>query len=179
MIVQNWFVLRFTGLSWAGKTSLANAVFARLQETWVKRIQQLDGDLVREHITKDLWFTKDDREENIRRITFVAWLLSKHGVWVLATFISPYREMRQYIRTHTTNFIEVFVNAPLAVCEQRDVKWLYAKARKGAIPHFTGISDPYEVPENPEIEVRTDKLPLQQCVNKVVDYITHHGYLSH
>ena len=153
---HTWYVLWFTWLSGAGKTTLSDAVFARLQERWVSPIQQLDGDLVREHITRDLWFSKADREENIKRITFVAWLLSQHGVGVLATFISPYVQMRQYVRDNTTNFIEVFVNAPLSVCEDRDVKWLYAKARTWEIENFTWISDPYEAPTDPEIEVRTD-----------------------
>ena len=172
-----WFVLRFTWLSGAGKTTLSDAVFARLQEMWVPMMQQLDGDLVREHITKDLWFTKEDREENIRRITFVAGLLSKHGVWVLATFISPYISMREYVRSNTTNFIEVFVNAPLNICEDRDVKGLYAKARTWEIKNFTGISDPYEAPETPEIEVRTDLCSIDEWVEQVIKYLEENKYI--
>lgn len=175
---NTWYVLRFTWLSWAGKTTLSDAVFARLQELWVQRIQQLDGDLVREHITKDLWFTKEDREENIRRITFVAWLLSKHGVGVLATFISPYVKMREYVKNHTTNFIEVFVNAPLNVCEDRDVKWLYKKARDWEIKNFTWISDPYEAPESPEIEVRTDVCSIEEGVDQVIKYLLENEYIE-
>lgn len=143
----------------------------------VDRIQQLDWDLVREHITRDLGFTKEDREENIRRITFIAGLLSKHGVWVLATFVSPYRAIRQYVADNTTNFIEVFVNAPLAVCEDRDVKWLYAKARAGEIKNFTGISDPYESPEEPAIEVRTDQCSIDEWVDQIITYLQTNWYI--
>ncbi len=168
---KKWFVLRFTGLSWAWKTTLSNAVHKRLIESWITSIQQLDWDLVREHITKDLGFTKEDREENIRRISFIAWLLSKHGVGVIATFISPYQKMRDYVRSQTTNFIEVFVNAPLATCESRDVKGLYAKARSGEIKNFTWISDPYEAPSNPDLEVRTDLLSIDESVDLVINYL--------
>ena len=175
---HTWFVLWFTGLSWAGKTTLSDAVFEKLQSMDLARIQQLDGDLVREHITKDLGFSKEDREENIRRITFIAWLLSQHGVGVLATFISPYTAMRQHVKEHTTNFIEVYVNAPLGVCEDRDVKGLYAKARSGEIKQFTGISDPYEAPTHPDIEVRTDLLSLEASVDQVVHYLKQHNHIS-
>ena len=177
MNFKKWCVLWFTWLSWAGKTTLSDAVTARLTQMWITNLQQLDGDLVREHITKDLWFSKADREENIRRITFIAWLLSKHGVGVLATFISPYREMRAHVRSHTTHYIEVYVNAPLRVCEDRDVKWLYAKARTGEIKNFTGISDPYEPPESPEIEVRTDLCEIEEGVDQVIAYLEEHGYI--
>ncbi len=168
---NKWFVLRFTWLSWAWKTTLSDAVYKRLEEINIDRIQQLDWDLVREHITKDLWFSKEDREENIKRITFIAWLLSKHWVGVLATFISPYRAIRQYVADNTTNFIEVFVNAPLKTCEERDVKWLYAKARSWEIKNFTWISDPYEQPENPAIEVRTDLKTIEESVDQVISYL--------
>jgi len=174
---KTWFVLRFTWLSWAWKTTLSDAVYKKLEEMNIERIQQLDGDLVREHLTKDLWFSKQDREENIRRITFIAWLLSKHGVGVLATFISPYCEIRKYVADNTTNFLEVFVNAPLNVCEERDVKWLYAKARAGEIKNFTGISDPYEEPENPAIEVRTDLQTIDDSVKQVIMYLQDNNYI--
>jgi len=174
-----WFTLRFTWLSGAWKTTLSDAVYAKLQELQIDRIQQLDGDLVREHITKDLWFSKEDREENIKRITFVAWLLSQHGVWVLATFISPYREIRQYVAGNTTNFLEVYVNAPLSVCEDRDVKWLYAKARSGEIKNFTWISDPYEAPEEPAIEVRTDLLSIDESVEQVLSYLKTNWFIHY
>ncbi len=153
-------------------------MFAKLDELGVSPIQQLDGDLVREHITKDLGFSKEDREENIRRISFIAGLLSKHGVGVLATFISPYKAMRTYVKEHTTSFIEVFVNAPLRVCEERDVKGLYAKARTGEIENFTGISDPYEAPTSPDIEVRTDLLSIEESVEQVISYLEENKYIS-
>ena len=174
---NTWFVLRFTWLSGAGKTTLSDATFARLQEMGVTTIQQLDGDLVREHLTKDLWFSKEDREENIKRISFIAGLLSQHGVGVLATFISPYIKMREMVRSSTTNFIEVFVNAPLSVCEDRDVKWLYAKARTWEIANFTGISDPYEAPTDPEIEVRTDLCSIHEWVDQVIAYLEENHYI--
>jgi len=175
---NKWFVLWFTGLSWAGKTTSADAVFQKLKDMWFEHVDRLDGDIVRESLTKDLGFTKADRDLNIARVSFVAEILSRNGVWVLSTFVSPYKQARENLRDRCTNYIVVFVNAPLAECEKRDVKWLYQKARDGIIPNFTGISDPYESPENPEIELRTDLETVDQSAQKVIDYLFDNGYLT-
>src|SRR5215510_4268480 len=127
---QQGFTLWMTGLSGAGKTTIAKILETKLHERGV-RFERLDGDVVRESLTKDLGFSKEDRDKNIERVAFVAKLLSRNGVGVVASFISPYREARSKVRTETTNFIEVFVNAPLEVCAKRDVKGMYAKAFKG------------------------------------------------
>ena len=116
-------------------------------------------------------FSKKDRDENIKRVMFVSKLLSKNGLGVVASFISPYQEQREMIKKEVTNFIEVFCNAPLKVCEKRDKKGLYQKARNGELKHFTGISAPYEKPLNPNIELKTDQLSVEQCVNKVIKYL--------
>jgi adenylyl-sulfate kinase len=167
------FTLWMTGFSGAGKTTIAKALEKTLLERGV-RFERLDGDTVREGLTRDLGFSKEDRDKNIERVTFVAKLLSRNGVGIVASFISPYREARAKVRAETTNFIEVFVNAPLETCEQRDVKGMYAKARRGEIANFTGISDPYEPPENPEITVNTDRETLDESVAKIVAYLVEH-----
>lgn len=171
------FVLWFTGLSGAGKSTIANKVAEKLSEKKIS-FELLDGDEVRENLTKDLGFSKEDRDENIRRISYVAKLLSRNGVGVLTAFISPYREMRDYARKNTTNFIEVHVNAPLDECERRDVKGLYKKARSGEIAMFTGVSDPYESPLNPEIELKTDTETIEESAQKVIDYLENNGLLE-
>ncbi|MGB7338679.1 MAG: adenylyl-sulfate kinase [Phototrophicaceae bacterium] len=170
------FVLWFTGLSGAGKTTIAQALLPKLQEKGMK-IERLDGDVVRESLTKDLGFSKEDRDKNIERVTFVAKLLSRNNVGVLASFISPYAATRQYVSDQTTNFLEVYVSTPLEVCEDRDVKGMYAKARTGEIKNFTGISDPYEVPVNPDIEVPTHEQTLEESVDFLVAELEKRGYL--
>ena len=164
------FVLWFTGLSQAGKTTIADRVFELLKEKGL-RAERLDGDIVRQSLTKDLGFSKEDRDKNIERVTFVAKLLSRNGVIVLASFISPYRETRKKVREEVNNFIEVFCSCPLGICEQRDAEGLYQKARKGEIQNFTGISDPYEEPKNPDIELKTHELSIEECVNKIINYL--------
>jgi adenylylsulfate kinase len=159
--------LWFTGLSGAGKTTISKAVEAKLREQGCK-VEVLDGDIVRENLTKGLGFSKADRDENIRRIGFVAQLLTRNGVIVIVSAISPYREIRDEVRGKIGNFVEVYVNAPLAVCEERDVKGLYKKARAGEIKSFTGIDDPYEPPLNPEVECRTNQETLSESVEKVM-----------
>jgi adenylylsulfate kinase len=124
--------------------------------------------VVRENLTKGLGFSKADRDENIRRIGFVAQLLTRNGVIVIVSAISPYRNIRDEVRSRIGDFVEVYVNAPLAVCEERDVKGLYKRARSGEIKSFTGIDDPYEAPMNPEIECRTDQETLEESVTKVL-----------
>ncbi len=166
----------FTGLSGAGKTTITRAVEQKLREAGYK-IEILDGDIIRENLTKGLGFSKEDRDENIRRIGFVAQLLTRNGVIVLVSAISPYRTVRDEVRQKIGSFVEVFVNAPLATCEERDVKGLYKKARSGEIKQFTGISDPYEPPLSPEVECRTDLEDLEASVNKVLTTLQTLGYL--
>ena len=160
----------FTGLSGSGKTTVATRVHDLLHERHIHS-ERLDGDVVRRSLTRDLGFSKEDRDKNIERVTFVAKLLSRNGVGVIASFISPYREARDKVRGETTNFIEVFVNAPLDVCIERDVKGLYQKALAGQIPNFTGVSDPYEAPLNPEITVNTAEENLDESVNIILAYL--------
>ncbi|MEB3310796.1 MAG: adenylyl-sulfate kinase [Snowella sp.] len=174
---QRGVTLWLTGLSGAGKTTITQALEKKLRDSGYG-IEVLDGDVVRTNLTKGLGFSKEDRDENIRRIGFVANLLTRHGVIVLVSAISPYREIREEVRGKIGDFVEVFVNAPLAVCEGRDVKGLYAKARQGEIKGFTGIDDPYEAPTNPEVECRTDLESLEESVDKVWNKLVELGYLS-
>ena len=167
----------FTGLSGAGKTTISRAVEKELQ-TYGYKVEILDGDVVRKNLTKDLGFSKEDRDENIRRVGFVAEVLTRNQVIVLVSVISPYREIREEVRQRIGNFVEVYVNAPLEVCEQRDVKGLYKKARAGEIRNFTGIDDPYEPPLNPEVECRTDLVSLEESVSKVLAKLRELGYLD-
>lgn len=165
-------VLWFTGLSGSGKSTLANAVDQALYKQQA-RSYVLDGDNIRLGLNKDLSFRKEDRKENIRRIGEVAKLFVDGGIIVSSAFISPFREDRDLVREmfHPGEFIEVYLNCPLQVCEGRDPKGLYKKARKGVIPDFTGISSPYEIPENPEIIIETDKMAIQQSVSKIITFL--------
>ncbi len=167
----------FTGLSGAGKTTISRALEASLRARGAK-VESLDGDIVRQNLTKGLGFSKADRDENIRRIGFVAHLLTRNGVVVLVSAISPYREIRDEVRHRVGNFVEVYVNAPVEICEQRDVKGLYQKARNGEIKGFTGIDDPYEPPLAPEVECRTDLETVEESLAKVIQALERHGYLS-
>jgi bifunctional enzyme CysN/CysC len=171
-------VLWFTGLSGSGKSTIADALHAKLCEKYELKIERLDGDIVRESLTKDLGFSAEDRDKNIERVSYVAGLLSKHGVIVLSSFISPYKRHRQLASSHTDNFVEIFVDTPLEVCEKRDVKGLYKKARNGEIPNFTGLDDPYESPVTPHIRVKTHELDLEESVNKVIQYLEENGFLQ-
>ncbi len=175
--VKEGFTLWFTGLSGSGKSAVADRVGLRLEEEYDHLVERLDGDIVRQHLTADLGFTKEDRDTNIMRVSFVAKLLSRNGVSVLASFISPYKERRQKTRDMVTEFIEVFVKCPVEVCEERDTKGLYEKARNGEIDNFTGISDPYEEPEDPDIVLETHKEEVDESVQKVIDHLDENGYL--
>ncbi len=174
---KDGFTLWFTGLSGSGKSAVADRVANRLEEEHGHLVERLDGDIVRQHLTKDLGFTKEDRDTNIERVSFVAKLLSRNGISVLASFISPYIARRNKTREMVTNFIEVHVHCPVSVCEERDVKGLYKMARKGEIDNFTGISDPYEEPENPEIKLNTHKETVDESVQSVIDYLEENGYI--
>jgi adenylylsulfate kinase len=173
---QRGVTVWFTGLSGAGKTTIRMAVEEELRAQGHK-VEVLDGDIVRENLTKGLGFSKEDRDENIRRIGFVAHLLTRNGVIVLVSAISPYRDIRDEVRGRIGDFVEVFVNAPLAVCEERDVKGLYKRARAGELKQFTGIDDPYEAPVSAEIECRTDLETLEESTAKVLDRLKDLGYL--
>jgi len=169
------FVLWLTGLSAAGKTTVADKVYEILGNNSIK-IERLDGDIVRDYLT-NLGFSKEDRDANIKRVGFIAGLLSRNGVNVIASFISPYLGHRQELRDNIDNFIEVFVDAPLEVCEERDPKGMYKKARAGEIKNFTGISDPYEPPENPEIHLNTADTTPEECAEKVLNYLKDKGFI--
>jgi len=164
---QKGVTVWFTGLPCCGKTTIANRVAQHLQSKGLK-VERLDGDTVRQDLTGDLDFSKKDRDENIRRVSFVAKLLTRNGVAVLATFVSPYRDARENARREIGNFVEVYTRCPLEVCMKRDVKGMYKKALAGSLPHFTGVDDPYEEPEHPELIVDTDKETLEECVDKVL-----------
>ena len=173
---QPGFVLWMTGLSGAGKTTIALVLEKTLKERGV-RIERLDGDVVRESLTRDLGFSKEDRAKNIERITFVAKLLSRNGVGCICSFISPYQSVRDHVRANTTNFLEVFIDAPLDIVIDRDVKGLYKKALAGEIPNFTGISDPFEAPENPDIHIRTDQQTPEDSAAKIIAELEEVGYV--
>ena len=174
---QRGVAVWFTGFSGAGKTTIANALEKELGSLGYS-YEVLDGDEIREHLTKGLGFSKEDRDTNIRRIGFVAKLLARNGVIVLVPVISPYRAIRDEMRGQIDNFVEVFVNAPIEVCEARDVKGLYKKVRAGEIKQFTGISDPYEPPLNPEVECRTDLEELDESVAKIINKLKELNYIS-
>jgi adenylylsulfate kinase len=173
---QHGVTVWFTGLSSSGKTTICREVEKVLQSRGYK-LEVLDGDLVRQTLNKSLGFSKEDRDENIRRIGFMAHLLTRNNVIVLVSAISPYRQVREDVRRRIGDFIEVHVNAPLEVCEQRDVKRLYEKARAGKIQNFTGIDDPYESPLNPEVECKTDLETPEESAAKVLATLEERGYL--
>jgi adenylyl-sulfate kinase len=151
---RNGFCLWFTGFSGAGKSTIANLVVDELRARGLP-VELLDGDEVREHLSKGLGFSKEDRDTNIRRIGWVAKVLARNGVVAVTAAISPYRALRDEMRAQIDNFVEVYVATTLEECEARDVKGLYAKARAGEIPEFTGVSDPYEPPLHPEVTLVT------------------------
>ena len=160
-----------TGLPSAGKTTIARAVEKRLLDEG-RKVEVLDGDVVRTHLTKGLGFSREDRDENVRRIGFVANLLSRNGVTVLASVISPYRNVRDELRElHQGRFVEVYVSTPVDVCSERDVKGLYAKQRAGEIRGLTGVDDPYEPPLAPEVTIPTQDLTIDEAVERVLEVL--------
>jgi len=175
---QKSCVLWFTGLSGSGKSTIANAVEVKLNKLG-KHTYLLDGDNVRLGLNKGLTFSDEDRIENIRRIGEVSKLFVDAGTIVLTAFISPFREDRESIRKllEKGEFIEVFIDTPLEICENRDPKGLYKKVRKGEIPNFTGISSPYEAPDKVEINIKNDKISVKECADKVIKYLDERGYL--
>ena len=163
-------VLWFTGLSGSGKSTLANHIAPILRQKGCK-VEILDGDEVRENLSKGLGFSKEDRDTNIRRIGFVAGMLARNGVVAITAAISPYAEIRNEVRGKVTNFVEIYAECPIDVLENRDTKGLYKKAKAGIIKNFTGISDPYEAPAKPEIVVRTHEETIEQSAGKILDYL--------
>jgi adenylylsulfate kinase len=178
--VKQGATIWFTGLSGAGKSTIANILVERLQAMG-RRVELLDGDEIRKNLSQGLGFSKADRDANIARIAFVAKLLSRNGVIAITAAISPYRETRDNARAEIepgSRFVEVFVDCPLEVCEERDVKGLYKKARSGEIAQFTGISDPYEAPLNPEVHLHTDRETPDGDVQQILDELASLGIIS-
>jgi adenylylsulfate kinase len=173
------FILWFTGLSASGKSSIANALakelFDRGNQSFV-----LDGDNIRHGLNKDLGFDEQSRKENIRRIGEVSKLFVESGQIVLTAFISPYKEDRALVRSlvEADEFIEVYVQCSIEECERRDPKGLYKKARYNEIPNFTGISAPYEAPDNPEIVVDSEKYSIEECKNQLIEFLLEKGYIK-
>ncbi len=176
--VGRGFTLWFTGLSGAGKTTIAEIVEKELRQRFGK-VEVLDGDIVRTNLSKGLGFSREDRDTNVLRIGFVADLLTRNGVGVIVSAISPFKEVRDQVRRNIgEDFVEIFVDAPLEVCAERDVKGLYKKAFSGEIPQFTGVSDPYEPPVAAELHIKTDEETPQESARRVVSYLEASGYLT-
>ena len=170
------FTIWFTGLPSSGKSTLARAVETEIVNRG-RHVAVFDGDEIRQRLSKGLGFSKEDRDENIRRISFVANLVTKCGCVAITCAISPYRDIRQEARDEIGSFVEVFVKCPVEVCIDRDVKGLYKKALSGEIPNFTGISDPYEEPEAAEVVVETHNQTLEESVNTIIESLERTGYL--
>ena len=174
---QRGFTLWFTGLSGAGKTTVSEIVEKELKERGL-RVEVLDGDIVRTNLSKGLGFSREDRDTNVLRIGFVSDLLTRNGVGVIVSAISPFKEIRDQVRRNIgDDFIEIFVDAPLEVCAERDVKGLYKKAFAGEIPQFTGVSDPYEPPASPELHIKTHEEEPNESARRVVARLEELGYL--
>lgn len=174
---KNGLTLWLTGYSGSGKTSISYGISEKLAEMNIP-FEILDGDLIRESLSKGLGYSKEDRCENIKRIGFVAELLSRNGILVIVSAISPFKSARQKVREKIKNFIEIYVNCSLEECESRDPKGLYKKARAGLLSNFTGYDSPYEAPENPEIVCYTEKENLEDSVNKIMTYLQEYNLLS-
>jgi adenylylsulfate kinase len=173
---ERGFTLWFTGLSGSGKTTISELVERELRNR-ERPVEVLDGDIVRTNLSKGLSFSRDDRNINVLRIGFVANLLTRNGVGVIVSAISPYKEARDQVRRRIVDFVEVFVDAPLEVCAERDVKGLYKKAFAGEIKGFTGVSDPYEPPNAPDLVLKTDEESPEDSARRVIEKLEFFGYL--
>src|SRR6266852_8113598 len=171
------FTIWFTGLSGAGKSTLSEVIEHRLKARG-RNVEILDGDIVRTHLSKGLGFSKEDRDINIKRIAFVCGLLTRNDVACISAAISPYRETRAWARHHIGNFVEVYVKCPIDVCRQRDVKGLYKLADEGKLKGFTGVDDPYEEPDYPELVIETDKETVEESVVRIFAKRVELGYLE-
>lgn len=169
--------LWFTGLPSSGKSTVARLLERKFRQ-WGVKCELLDGDVVRTNLSKGLGFSREDRDANIKRIGFVAHLLTRNDVIAIAAAISPYREVRDYNRRLIGNFVEIFVKCPVEECEKRDVKGLFKKARAGEIKGFTGVDDPYEEPFHPEVTCETDKESAEESADKVIRVLAELGYLK-
>ena len=174
---EKGFTIWFTGLSGSGKTTLSKRLESELRRRGILKVELLDGDVMRTHLSKGLGFSKEDRDANIKRIGFVCKLLSRNGVVAIAAAISPYREVRDFIRKEIGDFVEVYCRCPLEVCIRRDVKGLYRKALSGEIKNYTGVDDPYEEPLKPEVTLETDRETPEQSVMKIIQKLEVLGYL--
>lgn len=170
------FTVWLTGLSGAGKTTLAALLSTQLREGGAK-VEMLDGDIARARLSPGLGFSREDRDIHIRRIGFVSELLSRNGVIVVVAAISPYRETREEVKGKIANFVEVFVDCPIAVLAERDVKGLYKRALAGELTHFTGISDPYEAPLGPDVLIRSDQETVEESFHKIWREIERRGWI--
>ena len=179
MSTENGFIIWFTGLSGSGKTTIARILERRIRAAG-RNFESLDGDVVRTNLSKGLGFSKEDRDTNIRRIGFVGHLLQRNGVGVVCSAISPYRATRDDVREIVgEDFIEVYADCPLEICATRDGKVeMYAKAMRGELKEFTGVSDPYEAPETPELHLRTHEETPEQSADKVMRYLVERGYVA-
>jgi adenylyl-sulfate kinase len=171
------FTIWFTGLSGAGKSTLSKIIEQRLKAR-DHNVEVLDGDIVRTHLSKGLGFSREDRNTNIQRIAFVCSLLTRNGVIAIAAAISPYREAREWARNEIGNFVEVYIKCPIDVCRERDVKGLYKLADEGKLKGFTGVDDPYEEPERPELIIETDKETIEESVARIFAKLEELGYLE-
>ena len=176
--MKTGFTLWFTGMSGAGKSTIANTIAPRLK-AWGKQVEILDGDEVRTNLSKGLGFSREDRDTNIRRIGYVAHLLTRNGTVAITAAISPYRAIRDEVRGRIGDFVEVYVKCPLDTLVARDVKGLYKKALAGEIKEFTGVSDPYEPPLHPEVVVETDRETVEESVNKILARLQELGFISY
>ncbi len=175
--MQKGFTIWFTGLSGSGKSTLADYV----AEEFRKRnllVELLDGDVIRNHLSGNLKFSREDRNENVKRVGFVCQLLTRNGIIALASLISPYRESRDYNRQKIKNFVEVYVKCPLEICAARDLKGLYQKSKNGHLQGLTGVDDPYEEPLNPEVICETHQETVEQSAQKIFQVLSSLGYLK-
>lgn len=174
---ERGFTAWFTGLPCSGKSTIADAAAEELRQMGLK-VERLDADIIRKHLWRELGYSKEDRDENIRRAAYLAQLLTRNGIAVLTSFISPYQETRDYARKQIGDFVEIYVKCPVEVCIQRDSRGMYRKALAGEISSFTGVSAPYEEPLNPEVTIESDREPVKQSVAKVIAKLKELGYIS-
>jgi adenylylsulfate kinase len=174
---ETGFTVWLTGLPCSGKSTIASKLAHCLRERR-RKVEVLDGDIVRQNLSKGLGFSRADRDTNVLRIGFVAQLLSRNGVAVVVAAVSPYESARQKVRKEIERFVEVFVDCPLDECERRDVKGMYKQARAGVLGAFTGVDDPYEPPSNPEVTLRTGDEVVEESLRKVLDKLTELGFLE-